>query len=430
MNTQIKAQNLKGFRDFLPEQAILRKNIISKITSVFEQFGYDPLETPALEYAETLLGKYGEDADKLLYIFEDRGGRQVGMRYDQTVPLARIIGQYTTLQKPFKRYQIQPVWRAENTQKGRYREFLQCDADVIGDSNAPIADAEIVTLLWNIYKKIGFKDIKIVVNSRLILKKLITESTNKIISNEDFLSVVRTLDKFDKVGSSGVETELEEKQILTKGEINILFETLTNWSQFDYKKVSEIDEQLAKSLQIMVEDFKVPSENIKFNPTLARGLDYYTGIIFEAVIPGVGGSLGGGGRYDNLIKQFIGQDVSAVGFAIGFDRTIEAAIEQGLLSPEKTVTKVLVAYKDDGNKVFPTAINITSTLREAGVKTELFLDPKKDLEKQIKYAVNKGIEYIVFVGEEEIASGKYKLKNLETREQKNLSLNEILSSLI
>lgn len=207
-------QTLKGFRDFLPTDAIIRKNLISKITSVFEQFGYDPLETPALEYAETLMGKYGEDADKLLYMFKDRGGRNVGMRYDQTVPLARIAAQYQDIPKPFKRYQIQPVWRAENTQKGRYREFLQCDADIIGDTNPAMADAEILALFFNIYNKIGFKGFKIVINSRVVLKELISSSLGTTeVPQEQFLTVVRSIDKLDKIGEEGVRKELLEKRL-------------------------------------------------------------------------------------------------------------------------------------------------------------------------------------------------------------------------
>src|SRR3989338_2552521 len=201
-------QTLKGFRDFLPNDAIIRKRLIEKIINVFEKFGYDPLETPALEYAENLMGKYGEDADKLLYIFEDRGGRKVGLRYDQTVPLARIAAQYGDIPKPFKRYQIQPVWRADNTQKGRYREFLQCDADIISDTNAPIADAEILALFWNLYNEIGFKDIKIAVNTRPLLKAL-TGSTDET----EFLSICRSLDKLDKVGEESVKSELKAKGI-------------------------------------------------------------------------------------------------------------------------------------------------------------------------------------------------------------------------
>ncbi len=423
MNT---LQTLKGFRDFLPADAIIRKKIIQKIVSVFEKFGYDPLETPALEYAETLLGKYGEDTDKLLYIFEDRGGRKVGLRYDQTVPLARIAAQYQDIPKPFKRYQIQPVWRAENTQKGRYREFLQCDGDIIGDTYAPTADAEILSLLWNIYSEIGFTNIKIVVNSRQILKKLIDSSLNQDVEMRQFLSIVRSLDKLDKIEAKGVSAELKTKG-LTDEQIKYMFDRIKEWSAYDYKKIEGLNGSLAWSIQMATENFKVPAERIIFNPTLARGLDYYTGIIFESVQDGINGSLGGGGRYDNLINQFVGRQISAVGFAIGFDRTLEAAKELKLIDDEPTVTKVLVAYKDNNNDVFPTALNVTTKLREAGINAEIYLDPKKELEKQLKYADKKGVGFVVIIGENEIKSGKYKLKNLQSGDQKELTIEEIIS---
>jgi len=421
-------QTLKGFRDFLPNAAIIRKRLTEKITNVFEKFGYDPLETPALEYAENLMGKYGEDADKLLYIFEDRGGRKVGLRYDQTVPLARIAAQYGDIPKPFKRYQIQPVWRADNTQKGRYREFLQCDADIIGDTNAPIADAEILSLFWNVYKEIGFKDIKIVVNSRKVLKELIQRTlAGQDITQVKFLSYVRSLDKFVKIGQEGVGKELVSKG-MTQENIVYLFDRINEWSTYDYKKIEGLDGELAWSIQMATENFQLPTNSIKFDPVLSRGLDYYTGLIFEAVLPGTSGSLGGGGRYDDLINQFVGRQIPAVGFAIGFDRTLEAAKELNLIKDEKTVTKVLVAYKDNDKDVFPTALDLSTKLREAGINTEMFLDPKKDLDKQLKYANRKGIPYVVIIGEEEVKSGKYKLKNMESGEQKAFSLQEIIDS--
>jgi histidyl-tRNA synthetase len=423
-----KLQTLNGFRDFLPTDAIDRKQLIGKITTIFEQFGYDPLETPALEYAETLMGKYGEEADKLLYMFEDRGGRKVGMRYDQTVPLARIAAQYGELPKPFKRYQIQPVWRAENTQKGRYREFLQCDADIIGDTNAEMADAEILSLFWNIYKQIGFNNIKIVVNSRKVLKALISKSMNEQeVPQATFLSIVRSIDKMDKIGEEGVREELVKKGIQEK-QINILFQLINEWSALAFEDLDKTgDFQLKFSIEAAINNYNIPKENIIFDPKLARGLDYYTGIIFESILEGTSGSLGGGGRYDELINQFVGKPLSAVGFAIGFDRTLDAAKEQNLLSTAKTVTQVLVAYKDNDNDVLPTALKITTALREAGVNTELFLDSKKDLDKQLKYADKKGIRFVIIIGEEEIKKNTLKLKDLKTGDQEEKDLKTILS---
>jgi histidyl-tRNA synthetase len=415
-----KLQTLKGFRDFLPTDAIIRRDLIGKITAIFERFGYDPLETPALEYAETLMGKYGEDADKLLYLFEDRGGRKVGLRYDQTVPLARIAAQYADLPKPFKRYQVQPVWRAENTQKGRYREFLQCDADIIGDTFAPTADAEILSLFWNIYKDIGFTSLKLVVNSRKVLRELIQRTLpGKTISQELFLSYVRSLDKLDKIGQEGVSADLLSKG-MTDENIQYLFDRINEWSMYDWKKIKEVDPDLSWSIQMAVENFNIPQESLVFSPTLARGLDYYTGIIFEAVLDGQSGSLGGGGRYDELINQFVGKPLSAVGFAVGFDRTLEAAKQLNLIPDKTTVTQVLIAYKDNKETVFPAALNMTTQLRERGINAELFLNPEKDLDKQLKYANKKGIANVIIIGETEVASGTYKLKNMQTGEQKEL----------
>ncbi len=425
MNTQ----TLKGFRDFLPEEAIKRQSMIDTIKAVFERFGFDPLETPALEYAEVLSGKYGEDADKLLYIFEDRGGRKVGLRYDQTVPTARVVAQYQDLVKPFKRYQIQPVWRAENTQKGRYREFLQCDADIIGDSSPATADAEILTLFSEVYKALGFKDIKVVVNSRVILRKLINESLGEAPSEEQFLSVVRSIDKLDKVGQEGVAQELTTKGI-SQVTINALFAKVQEWNAYTYTDIQQIDEQLASSLKMAIENFNIPQETIVFNATLARGLDYYTGLIFEAVADGYAGSLGGGGRYDKLIGSFTGKDVTAVGFAIGFDRTLEVAESLGLLSQQATTTKVLVAYKNDGKEIFAAALNLVASLRESDINAELFLNPQSDLEKQIKYADKKGIPYVIVIGPDEAANNVVTLKNMVTREQTQLSQDALIQALL
>lgn len=418
-----KVQTLKGFRDFLPEEALKRKYVIDTITSVFQRFGFDPLETPALEYGEVLTGKYGEEADKLLYMFTDRGGRNIGLRYDQTVPLARVVAQYQDIPKPFKRYQIQPVWRAENTQKGRYREFLQCDADIIGDSYSATSDAEILSLLYSVYAALGFKNITIVVNSRQILRKLINDSLSTPPSEEVFLSIVRSIDKLDKIGEEGVKAELEAKEIPLDA-ISYLFNRVKEWSNYSYKEVESLDGNLYYSLQMAIEKFAIPAKALQFNPTLARGLDYYTGIIFEAVDSSYPGSLGGGGRYDKLIGSFMGKDVTAVGFAIGFDRTLEVAEMNNLFTTPKTVTRVLVAYEDDEDTIFPKALSTTAELRRENINTELYLNPKDKLEKQLKYADKKSIPYVIIVSAE-----KYILKNMISGEQKEVSLDDLPSLL-
>ncbi len=306
----MKTQTLKGFRDFLPADAIKRNEVIRKIRSVFERFGFDPLETPALEYAEVLKGKYGEEADKLLYTFKDHGDREVGLRYDQTVPTARVLAQYSNeLPNIFKRYQIQPVWRAENTQKGRYREFLQCDADIIGVKSYT-ADAEIIALLAACLEELNL-DYTIKFNSREMLKNLLAGA----ISDDLWPTTLQSLDKLDKKSVEEVKEELENKR-LTKEQIEDIF-----W-RIDQSNITE-DEWLRYVKQIATENFGATGSKLKFEPTLVRGLDYYTGIIFEAVSSVDTKSIAGGGRYDNLIELMSGISKPAVGFALGFDRIIE-----------------------------------------------------------------------------------------------------------
>lgn len=422
MNDQkITPRTLKGFRDFLPIDAINRQYLINKIRSVFERFGFDPLETPALEYAETLLGKYGDDADKLLYIFEDRGKRKVGMRYDQTVPTARVVAQYQDIPKPFKRYQIQPVWRAENTQKGRYREFLQCDADIIGDNFAPTSDAEILTLFWTIYNELGFKEFKVVVNSRELLRFIINESfgqNKKPIQDQLFLDVTRILDKYSKIGESGIREEFNKKRY-SKPNIDILVKKIKSikLKLNSYKNLKEIDRNLFYSLQMAIENFKVPEDSIIIDPFMVRGLDYYTSLIFEGIDTNYQGSLGGGGRYDKLIGQFTGKDVTAVGFAIGFDRTLEVAKTLNLIPPNFTNTQILVTIIEDWEKVFPKALNLVTELRKASINTELYLNPREKLDKQLKYANKKKVPYVIFVGSEEVNKKSFKLKDMNTGNQ-------------
>ena len=391
----IKAQTLKGFRDFLPVDAIKRQFVVGKIKTAFERFGFDPLETPALEYAETLLGKYGDEADKLLYVFEDRGGRKVGMRYDQTVPLARVVAQYQNLPKPFKRYQIQPVWRAENPQKGRYREFLQCDADIVGDTS-PLSDAEVIALAIKTIESLGFRTFRVFINDRTLFDDIP-------------LSAITIVDKLKKIGEEGVKKELLEK----KFDPSLL-------SQVKNNKPTQNLRQILTALSSLGVSEKI----VQFEPTLARGLDYYTGTIFEIAIDGyLAGSVCGGGRYDNLIGQFTGKDVPAVGFAFGFDRIVEAMEQFNLIPNMSTVTRALVtAFENIDSRT------LTSSLRKAGINTELFYEPAK-LDKQLKYADRKGIPYVIIQGPDEVKRGVVKLKNLQTKEQEELAVEEVIKKL-
>lgn len=393
MNSQkIKPQTLKGFRDFLPETASKRDWLIARLKTVFKKFGFDPLESPALEYAETLLGKYGDEADKLLYLFKDRGDRQVGLRYDQTVPLARIVSQYQNLPKPFKRYQIQPVWRAENTQKGRYREFLQCDIDIVGTKDI-LADFEVVDCVLTAFKSLGFKKITILLNDR----------ANFFGINNCFIN---SLDKLPKIGEEKVIEELVKKG-LEKDEAKKLIR------QIKEKPETENIIQLTKLLEAKGYQKGV---DFLYQPTLARGLDYYTGIIYEVVSKDYPvGSLGGGGRYDNLIKLFTNQDVPSVGFAFGFDRIVEAMEVLNLLPQQKTETKVLVTIFS--KELIDQSLKITDLLRQNNINTEIYLDSSAKLEKQLKYADKKGIPYVIIIGPDELSSKKMILKEMKTGKQ-------------
>ncbi len=394
-------QTLKGFRDFLPQQMTIRSRVINTLKQVFESYGFTELQTPTLEYAEVLKGKYGEEAEKLMYLFKDQGGREVGLKYDLTVPLARVMAQYPEIAKPFKRYQIQPAFRAENTQKGRYREFHQCDIDTVGTSSL-YADAEILAVISDCLKALEFADFTIRINSRKILAQ---------ITDSPF--VLQSLDKLDKKSQEEVKTELIEKG-LSDSEISEIFNKL---------KSVNIDADLQ---QVMDLAQKLGVTNLRFDPTLVRGLDYYTGTIFETVVtePKIG-SITGGGRYDNLIKSLGGPDLPAVGTTLGLDRICDVIEELNLwpnISP--TPTQILVTVFN--SELFNQSLELSRYLRTSGVNVELFADKDAKLEKQVKYASTKGIPYVAFIGPEEVAKNVVKIKNMLTGEQKQLNIQECL----
>lgn len=398
--TKVEPKILKGFRDFLPKEAKKRQYVINALKEVFELYGFEPLETPALEYEEVLLGKYGEEGDKLMYRFTDRGGRKVALRYDQTVPLARVVAQYgNELPMPFKRYQIQPVWRAENPQKGRFREFLQCDADIVG-SSSPLADSEVIAVAVKSLEKLGFKNFKILINDRSLFENVPKEA-------------IRVLDKLKKIGKDAVLSELIEQKIAgNKDEAVSMLESLEN------KERTQRLDQIFRQLE------QLGIRNFLFSPTLARGLDYYTGMIFEIEIEGYsGGSIAGGGRYDNLIGLFAVRQVPAVGFSFGFDRLIEAMEKLNLFPKDLVSTKVLVTIfsKELKNK----SLALTPLLRSNGVSTEIYLNEDTPLDKQLKYANQKNIPYVVIIGPEEARENKVALRDMKNKTQKTITPKEL-----
>ena len=393
-------QTPKGFRDFLPEQANARQFVLGKIIETFRLFGFEPLETPALEYAQTLKGKYGEE-EKLIYEFKTRGGDEVALRYDQTVPLARVVSQYPNLPKPFKRYQIQPVWRGESPQRGRYREFLQCDADIVG-SSSPLADAEILNLVLAIYQSLGL-DVALKVNDR----------TNFANMEKKYVSAI---DKLEKIGESAVLAEMVEKGMAEKDAKEAL-STLQN------KPITKNLQQILGLVKQMGADIS----RVKYEPTLARGLDYYTGMIFETVAQGSTGSICSGGRWDKMIGNFTGQDLPAVGFGLGFDRTVEVLQTQGLLPKINSSAKVLVTIFSP--ELASKSLEVSSQLRANNINTEIWLNPETKLDKQLKYADQKGIPYVIIIGPEEAEKGVVALKNLKEKTQETITVEEVIERL-
>lgn len=426
----MKPQTLKGFRDFLPQQAKKRQYAIDKIKMAFNSFGFEPLETPALEYEEILLGKYGEEGDKLMYRFTDLGGRKVALRYDQTVPLSRVVAQYGSanspqgqpiLPMPFKRYQIQPVFRAENTQKGRFREFLQCDADIVG-TNSPLADAEVIATAAKALEMLGFKNYKILLNDRKTFSQLNKEGS---LTDKKLLIAIRSLDKIKKIGDEGVIEDLMK---------NGFSRDIANAVVQNAKTMKENEDILTLSSLLEKQGLKKGDQFI-FAPELARGLDYYTGTIFEIEIDGyTAGSVCGGGRYDKLIGMFMqdrylpaGRQVPAVGFAFGFDRLIEAMETLGLFPEDMLGTKVLVTIFSPA--LADQSIKISSKLRSNNINTELYLDENAKMEKQLKYADQKGIPYVIIIGDEEVKNNMVTVKNMKTREQKTISFVDLVKEL-
>lgn len=407
---QNKVQTLKGFRDFLPETMTVRNYVKNLLIDTFETFGFEPLETPTLEYSSVLMGKYGAEADKLVYSFTDNGGRQIGMRYDLTVPTAKVLAMYSqTIPMPFKRYQIQPVWRAENTQKGRYREVLQCDIDTFGTSS-PTADAEILAIISTVLQKLNFKSFTILLNSRTVLNNILEASG--ITENRN--STLQSLDKFGKIGQDGVTKELIDKG-LDKDTITAIF---------NYIKQAQPDEYLQKVIN-QLKTMGISENNYKFDPTIVRGLDYYTGPIFETVVtePKIG-SITGGGRYDKLIKSLGGPDICAVGTTIGLDRIVDCITELNLLpNLPKTKTKVLVA--NFGEDTINQSLKLITQLRSNNIASSFYSDSEK-LGKQFKYADSLGIPFVAMIGTDEAKENQVTIKNMATGEQKTINSTDLI----
>lgn len=446
----------KGTRDFSPEKMLKRQFILGSIRNVFEKFGFQPLETPAMENLSVLTGKYGAEGDQLLYKIlnsgdflsktreEDiQGGSkkltnkiaEKGLRYDLTVPFARyVVMNQHDITFPFKRYQIQPVWRADRPQKGRYREFYQCDADVVG-TNSLVCESEIILMIKEVMGTLGLTDFTIRINNR----KLLTAITDLIGEHGKETALCVAIDKLDKIGREKVEEELLNVGFSPAGvkkldpvfdikgsniEIIKQLEDLLIDSEAGMEGVDELKQVFA-----YLNDFGVDDQKVELDLTLARGLSYYTGIILEvkANNSSITSSITGGGRYDNLTGVFGMEGVSGVGFSFGVDRIYDVMDDLNIFPKEyEASTKVLLLNFDAAS--FKESLNVLAQLRSANIKSEVYPDAVK-IKKQMNYANKKGVPFVLMIGEDEIKEGKFQLKNMKTGEQEQLGLQDIINYL-
>lgn len=413
----------KGFRDFLPETMLRRSYVLDSIKEVFHLYGFEPIDTPILELHETLFGKYGEDAEQLIFTAQHGRSKRdpLAMRYDLTVPLARVVGQYESqLNLPFKRYHIAPVFRGERPQRGRYREFWQCDADTVGVASMS-ADAEIVIMMHQILRRLGFPQFVIKINHRQLLVAIGEFSG---VPDEQLPDLYRSVDKFDKIGADGVKRELIERGIDSNAVSRMMdliqaqepggdsLELIAETVGDEAKGLDDL-RQLAQLLA----EASVPIERYDFDFTMVRGLGYYTGPIFETVISAPNlGSISGGGRYDNLIGMFRRQSLPTTGTSFGIERIIDLMDELELYPPRLggTLVSVLVTVFSDETRNAST--RIAHQLRQAGINTEAYLGTRK-LGRQIAHADKKGIPIVAIAGPDEIEAGLVKLRRLADGEE-------------
>ena len=429
-----KPQNIKGMRDHLPEAMILRQYILNTLTKVFERYGFEPLQTPIVEYAQTLEGKIGDD-EKLIYRFETHGGDKVALRYDQTVPLARVVAQYQgQLVLPWRRYAIGQSYRGERPARGRYREFWQADVDIVA-SASPLADAELIALLSDALSELGFTGFTTLLNHRQILG-----GVGRMVGLDDQAagSIYRVIDKLDKIGVDGVRAELLKSGISEEATQRILDLMVLQGSTDEV--LTALSEALAgdEAAQAAIENLRqitghlrgmgVPEERFTVAPRLARGLSYYTGAVFECVIENPPmGSLLGGGRYDEMIGIFAGHSIPTVGLAFGVERIFDLMTELKLGPQVRTVSEVFVTIFNES--LVNESLELARELRQAGLKVETALETRDKLGKQFKYADRKGIPFAVVLGPDELARGEVVVKDLRSGEQRTVARAAIVEAL-
>jgi histidyl-tRNA synthetase len=448
-----KTQPPRGMRDFLPADVRRREYVIGVVKDVYERYGFEPLETPAAENIETLMGKYGEEGNQLIFkilkrgVHEGTGEADLALRYDLTVPLARVVAEYRDkLPKFFKRYQIQPVWRADRPARGRFREFYQCDVDVLG-SRSMMVEAEICAAASEVLVKLGFNDFCVRLNHRKALTGILGVAGVALDKHD---AALVALDKLDKIGSEGVKKEFADRGVdaaagdrllaffsdLSSLELAVKLLAVDNMQTALNKAVlgrivefvqdNEMGAVGVDELQSITEfaDAAGIGDRLKIDPSLARGLSYYTGAIMEITVKDLAGSLGGGGRYDNLVGMFLGQDIPACGFSLGLERILVVMTERGMFPPglDSSAADVMVAI---WNKESATeSIRLAQELRGAGLRVDLYPEADK-LGKQLKYASALGVQFVAVIGQEEQARGQVAVKDMQSGEQQAIERAEV-----
>ena len=432
---KVKPRTLPGFMELLPNEQIVFNDIKEKIQKSYERFGFLPLDTPIIEDAEVLLAKAGGETEKQIYRF-NKGENDLALRFDLTVPLAKYVSEYYgELSFPFKRYQIGKVYRGEKAQAGRYREFYQCDVDIIGDGELSIIhDAEIPSIIYTTFKELGFEKFTIHINNRKILNGIFDE----IGSIDKTTDILRIIDKIEKIGAEKVQEELSglgiaEKEIQTI--MNFIKISGTNSEKIQTLKElgikSEIFSTGLNELEQVINLIKVcgvPEKNFEIDLTIARGLDYYTGTVYETFLDDYKklGSVCSGGRYENLAEYYTDKKLPGVGISIGLTRFFYQARKEGLIKSEKTsISKVLVLPMTNN---LEKCMEVTSKLREAKINTEIYLEDKK-IKAKFKYADKLNIPFAVVIGDDEIANNKVTLKNMTTGEQEALPIENVIEKL-
>ena len=433
---RIEPRTLKGFRDYLPATMLPRERLMETARRVYRSYGFSPIDTPALEYLEILTGKGSEETDRQLYKFQDHGDRWVALRFDLTVPLARFAAQHIgELGTPFKRYHIAPVWRGENTQRGRYREFVQCDFDTIG-TRAAAADIETALVIHDLFQALGFRDFTIRANHRQVLNGLL----ERIGLAEQSTNVLRALDKLRKIGAEKVAEEMiatagatrqQAEQVLqfaavsgTSDEVLAKLGTLVAGSQRGEEGVARLAE-----IVTAVRGAGMADARLALDVSIARGLDYYTGIVYETFLdqlPGIG-SVCSGGRYDNLAGLYTSQDLPGIGASLGLDRLLAAMEELNLLEKVATPAPVFIPYFVANRLV--DYLKLAAALRAAGLCVEVFPEPRK-LGPQLKYADKRGCRVALVLGEDELAAGQCQVKDLASGESHSVALGENFSIVV